>query len=109
MQIEPIINNNRLRCLCAWQVDDEDVVGCGRYYCTFCCRYFESALVLEEHENSKTHKKSVKRKKFDEEMDAKHTKAKADYQAKRAKLSVANEVTMKEEWIVDDLSQIFSQ
>lgn len=53
--------------------------------------------MLEEHENSKTHKKSVKRKKFDEEMDAKHNKAKADYQAKRAKLSVANEVTMKEE------------
>lgn len=51
---------------------------------------------MEEHENSKTHKKSVKRKKFDEEMDAKQAKAKEDYHAKRAKLSIANEVTMKE-------------
>lgn len=72
------------------------MVGCGRYYCMFCCRHFESALVLAEHEASKIHKKNVKRKKFDQEMDAKQAKAKEDYEARRAKLSIANEIIMKE-------------
>lgn len=70
-----------------FQINDEDVVGSGNFYCEHCCRYFESANVLQSHELSKVHKKSLKRKIFDDQMDAKEATAKQEYLAKRNKIT----------------------
>jgi len=64
------------------------VKGSGNFYCNTCCRYFISQEVQDQHTASKEHKKSLKRKKFDEDMDEKEAVALQEYQAKRAKRTV---------------------
>jgi len=39
---------------------DQDLPGCGQYYCMVCARYFITDKHLEEHVKSKLHKKRVK-------------------------------------------------
>ena len=36
---------------------DQELPGCGQYYCLVCARYFTTDKVLEEHVKSKVHKK----------------------------------------------------
>lgn len=39
---------------------DQELPGCGQYYCLACARYFITDKTLEEHLKSKLHKKRVK-------------------------------------------------
>lgn len=50
---------------------DEDVKGSGLFHCDVCVRYFETQIVLEEHQKSKAHKKNKKRQSWEDEMAAK--------------------------------------
>lgn len=75
-------------CFCLFtQTGDEDVKGDGNFYCTTCCRYFVSKEVQLLHDASKDHKQSLKRKKFDDDMDEREADALREYQNKRAKLT----------------------
>ena len=50
---------------------DEDVKGSGLFHCNVCVRYFETQVILDEHERSKAHKKSKRRQNWEDEMAAK--------------------------------------
>lgn len=39
---------------------DQDLPGCGQYYCMTCARHFITQKVMEDHLTSKIHKKRVK-------------------------------------------------
>ena len=39
---------------------DQELPGCGQYYCLACARYFITDKVMEDHLKSKVHKKRVK-------------------------------------------------
>jgi bud site selection protein 20 len=39
---------------------DQELPGCGQYYCMVCARYFITDAVMEDHLKSKVHKKRVK-------------------------------------------------
>ena len=62
---------------------DEDVAGQGMFYCESCCRFFASSAVLEEHEGSKAHKKEVKKRKWDDAMEAKEAALVDEYKRNR--------------------------
>lgn len=72
------------------QIGDEDVTGQGNFYCQSCCRHFASDSVLEEHERSKDHKKEVKKRKWDDEMDKKEAEMVSEYKRKRLTATAAS-------------------
>lgn len=39
---------------------DEDLPGLGKNYCIPCSRYFQTAIALADHEDTKVHKRRVK-------------------------------------------------
>lgn len=53
------------------KLGDEDVKGSGLFHCNCCVRYFETQVILEEHERSKAHKKNKRKQNWEEEMAAK--------------------------------------
>ncbi|XP_050142513.1 uncharacterized protein LOC126618477 isoform X1 [Malus sylvestris] len=56
---------------------DQDLPGMGQYYCLHCDRYFNNALVRDDHFKTKRHKKRVKIMMG----DAPHTQLDADLAA----------------------------